>query len=221
MIAIIDYEIGNLRSVEKAFEHLGIDAVLTRDKGKIDSASRVLLPGVGAFGDCMAHLKKFDLLDTVKGAAASGRPFLGICVGMQMLFDESEEFGRQEGLGLIPGRVSRFPEGMHDKGMESVTEGGGAIDLKVPQMGWNSVEFQRESPLTTGIESGEFFYFVHSYYCTPDNTEDNKGVTLGKTIYGDIGFTSMVNKGNVYGLQFHPEKSQRAGLKLLENFAKL
>jgi len=199
MIAIIDYDMGNLRSVQKGFEKVGASASITRDPGVIAAASRLVLPGVGAFGVCMEKLEGYNLIGPIKEFIASGRPFLGICLGLQLLFEESVEFGSRQGLGILRGKVLRFPAG----------------DLKVPHMGWNSVELQKDSRLMEGIEDGSYFYFVHSYYVEPAS-----GVTLGTTGYG-LTFTSAVETGNVFATQFHPEKSQNAGLRILKNFAKL
>ena len=199
MIAIVDYDMGNLRSVQKGFEKVGASAAITRDPGVIASSPALVLPGVGAFGVCMEKLEGYNLIGPIKEFIASGKPFLGICLGLQLLFDESEEFGSKEGLGILKGKVLRFPAG----------------GIKVPHMGWNSVELQKESRLMEGIDDGSYFYFVHSYYVEPVN-----GVTLGTTGYG-LTFSSAVEMDNVFATQFHPEKSQKAGLKILENFANL
>ncbi|MFQ5433095.1 MAG: imidazole glycerol phosphate synthase subunit HisH [Nitrospinota bacterium] len=199
MIAIVDYDMGNLRSVQKGFEKVGASAAITRDPDVIASASRLVLPGVGAFGVCMEKLEGYNLIGPIKEFIASGKPFLGICLGLQLLFEESVEFGSKQGLGILKGKVLRFPKS----------------GLKVPHMGWNSVELQKGSRLMEGIDDGSYFYFVHSYYVEPAG-----GVTLGTTGYG-LTFTSAVEKDNVFATQFHPEKSQKAGLKILENFAYL
>jgi len=204
MIAVIDYDMGNLRSVAKALEKVGARAVCTRDASVIADASHVVLPGVGAFGDCMAHLDQYGLVEPIKRSIESGKPFLGICLGLQLLFEESSEFGAQAGLGIIKGAVVRFP----------APAGEGKEALKVPHMGWNSVEFVKDSPLLDGLETGEYFYFVHSFYAAP--AED--GVTLTETDYG-LRFASSVSRDNVFACQFHPEKSQQAGLKVLRNFS--
>jgi len=206
MIAIIDYDMGNLRSVAKAFEKVGAPARITRDAGVIDNASHVVLPGVGAFRDCMRHLEEFNLINPILKSIKSGKPFLGICLGLQLLFDESMEFGCHQGLGLIKGSVVRFPVSTDSEGLE----------LKVPHMGWNNVRFKKDSPLFKGIHDGAYFYFVHSYYTAPENP----GVTLTTTSYG-LEFTSAVEKDNIMACQFHPEKSQRVGLKMLKNFSAL
>ncbi|MBI5453500.1 MAG: imidazole glycerol phosphate synthase subunit HisH [Deltaproteobacteria bacterium] len=206
MIAIIDYDMGNLRSVAKAFEKVGATATVTRDPKVMNDASHVVLPGVGAFKDCMRNLEAYGLIDPIARAVASGKPFLGICLGLQLLFDESSEFGVHKGLGLIPGKVVRFPSSKDEAGME----------LKVPHMGWNEVEKAKDSPLLEGVTDGTYFYFVHSYYAVPEDA----AVTLTKTGYG-VEFTSSIAKDNVFACQFHPEKSQKAGLKVLKNFSSM
>ncbi|MFO0706258.1 MAG: imidazole glycerol phosphate synthase subunit HisH [Nitrospira sp.] len=198
MIAIIDYGMGNLRSVHKAFEAVGHQAVVTRDLHVIGDASHVVLPGVGAFGDCMANLQQYDLNESVRTAIRSGKPFLGICLGLQLLFTESEEFGLHKGLDIVPGRVRRFvPESR----------------LKVPHMGWNQVNMQRACPVFDGIPDGSNWYFVHSYFVDPSDRQ----VAATTTTYG-IPFVSSIWKNNVVACQFHPEKSQRVGLRLIKNF---
>lgn len=200
-VVIVDYDVGNLRSVQKAFEHVGASARISRDASVIESAPAVVLPGVGAFAECVGNLERFGLTGAVRRAIESGRPFLGVCVGYQLLFEESEEFGHSRGLGVFKGKCVRFNQaGPHHK---------------IPHMGWNQVEFTRPSRLFEGIESGAEFYFVHSYF--PEPEED---ITIGVTEYGDR-FAAAVEHGNVFGTQFHPEKSQRAGLRALENFARL
>ena len=198
MIAIIDYGMGNLRSVSKAFEAVGHQAVVTRDVAAINNASHVVLPGVGAFGDCMANLERYDLIDSVRATIQSGKPFLGICLGLQLLFTESEEFGTHKGLDIIPGKVRRF-----------------AADpaLKVPHMGWNQVDVQRNCPAFAGIPNGSNWYFVHSYFVDPVD----KQIAATTTTYG-ISFVSSIWKDNVVVCQFHPEKSQAVGLQLIKNF---
>lgn len=198
-VAIIDYGVGNLRSVEKAFAATGCEAVVTGDVNLLSDAERLVLPGVGAFGACMKAFREHGFESLVGERVRQGTPLLGVCVGMQMLFDESEEFGRHDGLRFLRGRVRRFDNG-----------------LLVPQVGWNQIEWRGGAhPLTDGIESGDFFYFVHSYYCEPEARED----VIGETEYGTA-YASVVARGNVCGVQFHPEKSQAAGLRLLENFAR-
>ena len=198
-IAIIDYGVGNLRSVEKAFLATGHDALISSDGRILREAERLVLPGVGAFRACMEALasRGFDRL--VLERASAGTPILGVCVGMQMLFESSEEFGPSNGLGLLSGSVRRFDD-----------------DLLVPQVGWNQVRVRHPHPVLKGIDDGSFFYFVHSYYCDAVDAED----VIGETNYGKR-YASVVARGNVYGVQFHPEKSQSSGLKLLSNFAEL
>ena len=197
MVVVVDYERGNLRSVQKALEHVGAQAIVTRDPKTISKADKMVLPGVGAFADCMENLKRFQLTEPIMEFLATGRPFLGICLGLQLLFTESEEFGVTKGLESIPGRVVRFPKG-----------------LKVPHMGWNAVEIWKEDcPLLKGIEEGGYFYFVHSYYVVPFDLS----VVSTSTTYG-VEYTSMIWRDNIFATQFHPEKSQRLGLTILENF---
>jgi glutamine amidotransferase len=199
MITIVDYGVGNLRSVQKALERVGAEAVVSSDPVVLDDALGVVLPGVGAFGDGMDHLRARDLVGPVLRQVEEGKPLLGICLGMQLLFEESEEMGYHQGLGLLPGKVVRFPES----------------DLKVPHIGWNQLQFPI-SPLLGGIDDGAYAYFVHSYYPVPEESGD----VLATTDYG-VEFASVVGRGRVWGAQFHPEKSQEVGLRLLENFARL
>ncbi len=206
MIAIIDYGMGNLRSVQKAFETVGHQAAVTRDPLAIAGASHVVLPGVGAFADCMANLDQYRLVEPIRKAIASGKPFLGICLGLQLLFTESEEFGLHKGLGLLPGRVKKFPFG---NGKAAGTD----IRLKVPHMGWNGVAVPRTAPPVRGIASGEHFYFVHSYYVEPQD----RTVAATVTDYG-VPFVSSIWRDNIFACQFHPEKSQAAGLRIVKNF---
>src|SRR5260370_13186252 len=196
LVAIIDYGVGNLRSVEKAFAATGCDAVVTSDEEVLGQADRLVLPGVGAFGACMNALTEqgFDLL--VRERVAAGTPLLGVCVGMQMLFEESDEFGTTPGLGFLRGRVRRF-----------------SGDLAVPQVGWNQVRQRRAHPLFEGIEDRAFFYFLHSLYCEPATN-----LFLRETDYG-LNYTSVVAHDNICGVQFHPEKSHTHSLRLLSNFA--
>lgn len=201
MIAIIDYDMGNVRSVSKAFEKVGSEAVVTRDPSVMADASHIVLPGVGAFRDCMRNLEEYGLITPILKAIESGKPFLGICLGLQLLFEESDEFGVHKGLGVIKGRVVRFKD---------------APGLKVPHMGWNEVRKAKDSRLLEGIKDGEYFYFVHSYYAAPSD----KAVDLTTTGYG-VDFTSSIESGNVMACQFHPEKSQKAGLRVLKNFSSL
>jgi glutamine amidotransferase len=196
-VAIIDYGVGNLRSVEKAFAVDGGSAVVSSDEKILREAERLVLPGVGAFGACMKALNERGWDTLVRERVAEGTPLLGVCVGMQMLFEESDEFGTTPGLGLLRGRVRRF-----------------AGDLIVPQVGWNQISQRSAHPLFAGIADQAFFYFVHSYYCESDNPT----IVIGETEYGAT-YASVVALGNVCGVQFHPEKSQAAGLRLLSNFA--
>jgi imidazole glycerol-phosphate synthase subunit HisH len=198
-VAIIDYGVGNLRSVEKAFLASGCDAVVSGDKRILSQAEKLVLPGVGAFAACMRALGEKDLTGLVREKVASGVPLLGVCVGMQMLFESSDEFGKTDGLGFIKGRVRRFDGG-----------------LIVPQVGWNQITQRQAHPLFTGVDDNSFCYFVHSYFCEPANEEH----VIGETDYG-IPYASVVAQGNVCGVQFHPEKSQSVGLRMLENFARL
>ena len=196
-VGIIDYGVGNLRSVEKAFAWTGCDAIVSSDENVLRKAERLVLPGVGAFGACMKALSERGFDQLVRERVAAGTPLLGVCVGMQMLFEESEEFGMTPGLKLLHGRVRRFSD-----------------ELLVPQVGWNQIRQRVAHPLLEGIEDTAFFYFVHSYYCEPAEGE----VVLGETDFG-IRYASVVARENLCGVQFHPEKSQAAGLRLLTNFA--
>ena len=196
-VVVIDYGVGNLRSVEKAFHAAGGEAVVSADERVLRRAERLVLPGVGAFRACMEALRERGFDELVRERVAEGTPLLGVCVGMQMLFDESEEFGVTRGLGLLRGRARKFPAG-----------------LRVPQVGWNQVAWRREHPLAAGIAGQSFFYFVHSYFCEAEDEAD----ALGETEYG-LNYVSVVARANVCGVQFHPEKSQSAGLRLLRNFA--
>jgi glutamine amidotransferase len=199
-IVIIDYGMGNLRNVQRGFERIGLEAKLTRNKKEIQRASAIVLPGVGAFKDCMINLEKYGMVESLLRSIEKGKPYLGICLGLQILFSESEEFGSHKGLDLIKGRVVRFkPDPEH----------------KVPHMGWNTVEIEREVPMLQGIVSGDFFYFVHSYYVIPEE----KQWISSFTNYG-LSFVSSIWKENIFATQFHPEKSQHKGLKILENFAR-
>ncbi len=208
MIAVIDYDMGNLRSVANALKFIGADVMVTREPSVIESASHVVLPGVGAFKDCMSNLIDFGLVDPVLKAIESGKPFLGICLGLQILFEEGLEFGPHQGLGVLKGQVVRFDEHMKESG---------SAPLKIPHMGWNNIKIEKDSLLLKGIPEGSYFYFVHSYYARP---HEPRGVNLTTTEYG-IRFTSAVEVGNVMALQFHPEKSQGLGLKILRNFMAL
>lgn len=198
-IAIIDYGVGNLRSVEKAFTSQDIEAVVTSDEKILRSADKLVLPGVGAFKACMDGLKARGFDELVLDAAKAGKPIIGLCVGLQMMFEEGHEFGVHKGLGLMPGRVVKFPE-----------------KLRVPHIGWNQVEFKRDHKVFTDLPSQTFFYFVHSFYV--ESADPN--CVLGETDYG-MRYASICGRDNIVGVQFHPEKSQTAGLKLLKNFAEM
>lgn len=206
MIAIVDYGMGNLRSVQKGFEKVGSDAVVTSDPKVLLDADRVVLPGVGAFRDCIRNLEEGGFIEPILKVIQDGKPFLGICLGMQLLLTESEEFGLHKGLNVIPGRVLRFPEGMQEADEE----------LKVPHMGWNQLNVQRQSPLLEGIDGGTNVYFVHSYYVKPED----ESVVATTTSYG-IDFCSSIWRDNIVAAQFHPEKSQDKGLAMLKNFAQM
>lgn len=195
MIAIVDYGMGNLRSVQKAFEYLGYDAAITDQGTALENASHIVLPGVGAFRDAIAALKAKDLDVMIKREVAKGKPFLGICLGMQMLFDKSSEDGKYEGLGLIGGEVVRFN-----------------TDLKIPHIGWNTLFYNKRTALFDGIDDN-YFYFVHSYHAAKVASED-----IETTCVYDYEFVASVNRDNVWGVQFHPEKSGDTGLKVLKNF---
>jgi imidazole glycerol-phosphate synthase subunit HisH len=197
LIAIVDYGIGNLGSVTKAFRHLGVETVLTGDPARLAAAEALVLPGDGAFGATMDEIRRRGLEPALRSAAASGRALLGICIGMQVLFEESEEHGRHLGLGLLTGRVRRLPE-----------------DVTVPHMGWNRLHVRRPHPLFDGIAEGSYVYFVHSYYC-----DASAGDVIATTDYGPE-FAAVVGRGSVLGMQFHPEKSQSVGLRLVENFVR-
>lgn len=195
-VSIIDYGVGNLRSVEKAFAATGCEAVVTADEDELRAAERLVLPGVGAFAACMKALRERGFDRLVRERAQAGTPLLGVCVGMQLLFDESEEFGSTPGLGLLRGRVRRFDG-----------------DLVVPQVGWNRIHQRRRHQLFEGVEDGSFCYFVHSFYCEPGD----ETVIAGATDYGGT-YASVVAQENICGVQFHPEKSQDVGLRMLKNF---
>ncbi|MCK8827942.1 imidazole glycerol phosphate synthase subunit HisH [Natroniella acetigena] len=201
MIKIIDYGMGNLKNVQKAFEMVGYQAEITQDKVEILAADGVVLPGVGAFKDAMENLEQLELTEVIKEVIEQKKPFLGICLGLQLLFTASEEFGVTEGLDIIPGRVKRFPQD---------------LGLKIPHIGWNQLDLQQETELYDCIEDGEYQYFVHSYYVEPDD----EAVIVTTTDYG-IEFVSSIVQGNIYAVQFHPEKSSHKGLQLLKNFGKI
>ena len=199
-IAIVDYGMGNLRSVEKGLARTGVKTVVTSDSQEIRRAAGVVLPGVGAFGACMENLRARRLDDIIRDVVRSGTPFLGICLGLQLLFDESEEFGPVAGLGILPGKVLRFA--------------GPELDgLKIPQMGWNQLNVRRPVAELAGLEPDPFVYFVHSYYVVPADP----AITVATTRYG-VEFASAIARDNVFACQFHPEKSQGVGLAILENF---
>lgn len=199
MIVIVDYGMGNLRSVEKGFQKVGVDARVTGTPRDIEDASGIVLPGVGAFRDCMRNLTASSLIDSIIRSIEKGKPYLGICLGLQILFSESEEFGLTKGLGLLKGKVIRFKFDNHD--------------LKIPHMGWNSIRIKKRPPVLKDIEDGSFFYFVHSYYVVPED-----GTVISTTTDYGLEFTSMVWKDNIFATQFHPEKSQSLGLKILKSF---
>src|SRR5512144_356215 len=208
MIAIIDYGMGNLRSVQKGFERMGHEVVVTNDAKTILDASKVVLPGVGAFPDCMRNLREYGLIDAVHRTIRSGKPFLGICLGLQLLFTESEEFGISKGLDIIKGRVVRFKGTAFDNQQQS------AIDsLKVPHMGWNSISIKRRPPALQDVPEGSHVYFVHSFHVVPED----KSVIATTTDYG-FEFVSSIWKDNLFASQFHPEKSQTVGLSILKRF---
>ncbi len=196
MIAIVDYGMGNLRSVEKGFKKVGVNAKVTSSPKDVENARAVVLPGVGAFKDCIRNLTDLSLTDAIAKAIQKGKPYLGICLGLQVLFSESEEFGRCKGLDIFRGKVVRFQ-----------------IREKVPHMGWNNVKLIKRPPILSAVPDEAFFYFVHSYYVVPDD----KDVIAATTDYG-VSFTSMIWKDNVFATQFHPEKSQDLGLKVLAGF---
>jgi glutamine amidotransferase len=208
MIAIVDYGMGNLRSVHKALERAGCDAQVTADPQEVLDASKIILPGVGAFRNCMHNLEELHLLEPVIRSIEAGKPFLGICLGLQLLFEESDEFGIHQGMGVLPGKVTRFPEAIRDPETNQ--------PYPIPHMGWNTVEIKKEIPLFAGIENNSFFYFVHSYYALPQDPKD----IAATTPYG-IEFACAVQRANIYAVQFHPEKSQGKGLQLLRNFGRL
>lgn len=199
---------GNLRSVQKAFEAVGAEAIVTSDSQKILSAKSVVLPGVGAFKDCMENLEKLGLIDTVHKSVKSGKPFLGICLGLQLLFNQSEEFGQVDGLGILPGKVVGF------KNAHLRSDSG--EPLKIPHMGWNTVRVVPGNPLFDSVPDESYFYFVHSYYIVPQSAS----IIATTTSYG-IDFTSGIHHENIHAFQFHPEKSQRLGLTILKNFSNL
>ena len=224
MITMIDYGASNIRSAQKAFEYIGAEVELTEDPEVVRKATKLVLPGVGAFGSGMAGLHQRNLPDAIQETVAKGVPFLGICVGMQLMFDESNEMGIHQGLGLMAGKVKRFPKKLSIvNGQLSIVNDGdpqspvsNLQSLKIPHMGWNQLEPAWESPLLAGVNTGDYTYFVHSYYCDPADAT----AVLAWTDYG-FPFASVVQKDNVYGLQFHPEKSQAVGLQILKNFLEI
>ena len=199
MIAIVDYGMGNLRSVQKGFERVGVNAIITDDANKLADADAIVLPGVGAFSAAMQRLEEANLVEAIRREIDAGKPYLGICLGLQLLFTESEEGGRHLGLDIIPGKVIRFPTG-----------------LKVPHIGWNEIDIGKDIPILKDIPQKSYLYFVHSYYVVPDNPS----VTAATTNYG-IDFTSIIHKDNIFATQCHPEKSQKLGLRILRNFGLL
>jgi glutamine amidotransferase len=201
MITIIDYGMGNLRSVQKAFERIGFPARITNDPQQVAEASHLVLPGVGAFADAMAELRRLELVEPIRQAIQKEKPFLGICLGLQLLFDRSHEDGLHEGLGILSGEVVRFDL---------------PVEYAVPHMGWNQLHICRPNPLLAGIEQGAYVYFVHSYYVVPQDGS----VIATETDYG-VWFCSSIGQGRLFATQFHPEKSQSVGLRMLENFARL
>ena len=211
VIGVVDYGMGNLRSVSKALESLGFPTVVSGSPEALSRCAGIVLPGVGAFRDCMKNLGRQGLLPLLADVLGENRPFLGICLGLQVLFSESEEFGRHEGIGFFPGKVVRFPSGLRE-----APPGGEACALKVPHMGWNRVDVTMDHPVFRGIPSGSHFYFVHSYYVEPEDPS----IVACRTSYG-VSFAAAVGKGNLMAVQFHPEKSQGAGLAVLSNFGRL
>ena len=209
MIVIVDYGMGNLHSVQKGFERVGFPAQVTQDANLIRRAAGLVLPGVGAFKRAMENLHARDLEKPILQYLDSGKPFLGICLGLQLLFSESEEFGSERGLGVFKGRVVRFPASGSDAWQSREP-------FKVPHMGWNAIQIRKQTPALEGIAEGTHFYFVHSYYPVPADS----GIVATTTEYG-LAFVSSVSQGKLYACQFHPEKSQSAGLKILKNFGRL
>jgi len=208
MIAVIDYGMGNLRSVQKALEFVGAKVIVTHDPDLILNADSVVLPGVGAFKDCMANLEELKLIDPIRKFIDGGKPFLGICLGLQVLFEESAEYGPVAGLGILPGKVIKFSGGSSERK--------NGQPIKIPHMGWNKVEIKKKDPLFDKVDAAPYFYFVHSYYVVPE--DQNMIATV--TNYG-IEFVSGIQYKNIYAFQFHPEKSQTMGLSLLERFSNI
>lgn len=201
MIAIIDYDAGNLKSVEKALQYLGEECIVTRDKEKLLKADKIILPGVGAFGDAMEKLHKFELVDVIHKLVKENKPFLGICLGLQLMFESSEEGPGVKGLGLLPGKIVKFPE----------KEG-----FKIPHMGWNSIDVKEGSRLFKGVSNNSYVYFVHSYYLQAENENDVAATTEYITHVH-----ASVEHDNIFACQFHPEKSADVGLRILKNFCEL
>jgi glutamine amidotransferase len=199
MIVILDFGLGNLKSIQNGFLYLGHKTIITQDKKMIEDSDSLILPGVGAFKDGMDRLKRFNLVPVIQEAISQKKPILGICLGLQLLFSESEEFGLHIGLGLLKGTVKSFTG-----------------SLKIPHMGWNTLHITRQIPMLDGIKDGDFFYFVHSFYAKPLE----EGIVAGETEYG-ITFPSVIQKDNLMATQFHPEKSSKPGLRILDNFAKI
>lgn len=200
MIAIIDYDAGNIKSVEKAVKRFGEEVLITRDADVLRKADKVILPGVGAFGDAMDKLSKYGLVDVIHEVVEAGKPFLGICLGLQLLFEESEETPGVKGLGILKGKIVRIPD---------------ADGLKVPHIGWNSLKFEKITKLFDGLKDGSYVYFVHSFYL-----KANEDIVIASTEYGTH-IHAAVAKNNVFACQFHPEKSSEVGLRILENFVKM
>ena len=212
MLAIVDYQMGNLRSVQKGFEKVGHAAYITSAAEELRKADKIVLPGVGAFADAIAELRRRELVEPIVEAIRAGKPFLGICLGLQMLFEVGYEDGRHAGLGVVPGEVVRFDF----KAAQGEDSNAGAVPLKIPHMGWNRIAIRRRPPILAGIDDGAYFYFVHSYYVMPCEL----AVIACETSY-PVPFCSMIWRDNLFATQFHPEKSQRDGLRLLQNFAEL
>lgn len=212
MIAIIDYGMGNLRSVQKGFERVGASAQIVSRPEQIAQADKVVLPGVGAFRDAIAQIRTQGLVDPIREVIGSGRPFLGICLGLQLLFEIGYEDGEYQGLSILPGKVVRFDFSGRPE----------ASELKIPHMGWNQLQWTTRCPVLEGIKPGEYFYFVHSYYVQPSMPDARASTPLGiATCNYGYDFTAMIWRDNLFATQFHPEKSQAAGLKILSNFAAL
>lgn len=199
-LVIVDYGSGNLRSVQRSFERAGFSSQITRDPNVVAEATHLVVPGVGAFSDCMSNLEKLQLLAPIRDFIQADKPYLGICLGLQILFSEGSEFGSKAGLGLLPGQVVRFPKN----------------ELKVPHMGWNQIQIQKKIPILKDIPNESYFYFVHSYYGQATNPD----CIATTTDYG-LKFPSAVSRGRLFACQFHPEKSQKMGRELLKNFANL